>query len=86
MSGRRQARPTSVITINTAEGAVAENHSYQLRTPVLIIRFGTTQVQIATAQADRVTAAEVEFALQLAREANDFARSVERSFRGRRSA
>ncbi|QFY05344.1 hypothetical protein GBF35_00385 [Nonomuraea phyllanthi] len=75
-----------MITINTTAGAVAENHSYQLRTPVLIIRFGTTHVQIATAQADRVTAAEVEFARQLAREANDFARSVERTFRGQRKA
>ncbi|MBB6346189.1 hypothetical protein FHU36_002698 [Nonomuraea muscovyensis] len=82
MMGRRgQARATGVITLNTGAGAVAENHAYQLRTPVLALAFGLVQVQVTTAASDRVTAAEVEFARQLAKEAQHFARCVERIHR-----
>ncbi|WP_127938022.1 hypothetical protein [Nonomuraea polychroma] len=82
MMGRRgQARPTGVITLNTGSGAVAENHAYQLRTPVLALVFGLVRVQVTTAASDRVTAAEVEFARQLAKQTQDFARCVERIHR-----
>ena len=80
---RRQARATSVITINTASGATAKTHAFPLRTPILALRFGTAQIQLALSASDRVTAAEVEFARQLAKEAHDFARSVELMYRGR---
>ncbi len=79
--GRRQARPTSIITLNTASGATVENHAYPLRTPILALAFGLVQVQIATSASDHVTAAEVEFARQLAQQAQDFARCVERIHR-----
>ncbi|NRQ36292.1 hypothetical protein HII36_31325 [Nonomuraea sp. NN258] len=69
--------------MNTGTGAVAQNHAYPLRTPVLAMRFGSVQVQLATARSDRVTAAEVEFARELAKEALAFAQGVERMFRGR---
>jgi hypothetical protein len=81
MGRRRLARPTGVITLNTGSGALAENHAYQLRTPVLALAFGLVQVQVTMAASDRVTAAEVEFARQLAKQAQDFARCVERIHR-----
>ncbi|MEV0145200.1 MULTISPECIES: hypothetical protein [unclassified Nonomuraea] len=70
-----------MITLNTGSGAVAENYAYQLRTPVLALAFGMLQVQVTTAASDRVTAADVEFARQLAKQAQDFARCVERIHR-----
>ncbi|GAA4599113.1 hypothetical protein GCM10023194_78300 [Planotetraspora phitsanulokensis] len=80
--GRSKARPASVINLNSSSGAVAENHSYPVRTPVLELRFGSVQVLVTTSAADEVTAADVEFARCLAREAATFARSVERAFHG----
>ncbi|GAA2876030.1 hypothetical protein GCM10010517_37090 [Streptosporangium fragile] len=79
---RRTARPTSVISLNTGDGATAENIAYPARTPVLALDFGATSVLVTTSAADRVTAADVEFARLLAHEAGAFARSVERRFRG----
>lgn len=81
MSTRRK-RPTSVINLNTASGARAENRPYPARTPVLMLDFGATSVLVTTSTANRVTAADVEFARQFAEQAADFARSVERMFLG----
>ncbi|MCG5219611.1 hypothetical protein [Streptosporangium sp. KLBMP 9127] len=79
---RRRNRPTSVINLNTGHGAHATNHPYPCRTPVLILDFGATSVLVTTSAGDLVTADDVAFARQLAREAHDFARSVERMFVG----
>ncbi|WP_327088363.1 hypothetical protein OIE66_39595 [Nonomuraea sp. NBC_01738] len=80
----RQIRPTSILTINTGDGAAAENHSYPMRTPVLAVRFGTAQIQISLPAWDKVTTADLDFARQLAKEAHDFAVSCERIYRGRK--
>ncbi|MFI7133855.1 hypothetical protein ACIBQ1_49830 [Nonomuraea sp. NPDC050153] len=82
MSTRNRKRPTSVINLNTSAGARAENRPYRLRTPVLMLDFGATSVLVTTSTATRVTAADVEFARQLAEQAAGFATSVERMFRG----
>ncbi|MFI6534761.1 hypothetical protein ACIBHY_20060 [Nonomuraea sp. NPDC050547] len=78
---RRQALPTSVITLNTRDGASADNHVYPLRTPILGLTFGLVQVQITTSSPARVTVADVEFARQLAAQTHAFARAVERAYR-----
>ncbi|GAA2208431.1 hypothetical protein GCM10009850_038890 [Nonomuraea monospora] len=76
----RNKRPTSVINLNTSAGARAENRPYRLRTPVLLLDFGTTSVLVTTSAPTRVTADDVEFARQLAEQAARFATSVERMF------
>ncbi|MFI6928177.1 hypothetical protein ACIBIZ_50195 [Nonomuraea spiralis] len=81
MGRRVQARPTGVITLNTGSGADAKNHAYPLRTPVLALAFGLVQVQVTTGSTDKVTAADVEFARKLARQAQDFARCLERIYK-----
>ncbi|RVX46043.1 hypothetical protein EDD27_8885 [Nonomuraea polychroma] len=78
----RHKRPTSVINLNTSAGARAENRPYRLRTPVLMLDFGATSVLVTTATATRITAADVEFARQLAEQAAGFATCVERMYRG----
>ncbi|MEW9531908.1 hypothetical protein [Microbispora sp. NPDC049125] len=79
---RRTVRPSSVISLNTGCGATAKAMPYPLRTPVLSLDFGSTSVLLTTSASDQVTAVDVEFARQLAREAASFARSVERRFHG----
>ncbi|GAT69014.1 hypothetical protein PS9374_04679 [Planomonospora sphaerica] len=79
---RRRTHRTSVISLNTGCGAQATNHPYPARTPVLALDFGALSVLVTTSAGDLVTASDVEFARQLAREAQAFARSVERSFHG----
>jgi hypothetical protein len=80
MSRHRRTRPTSIINLNTGNGAKAGNHPYPLRTPVLMLDFGATSVLVTTSANDHVTASDVDFARQLASEAHDFAASVERMF------
>ncbi|MCA2229016.1 hypothetical protein [Nonomuraea aurantiaca] len=80
--GTTRKRPTSVINLNTSAGARAENRPYRLRTPVLMLDFGATSVLVTTATANRITAADVDFARQLAEQTAGFAVSVERMFRG----
>ncbi|MGW0192084.1 hypothetical protein [Nonomuraea sp. NPDC003201] len=80
--GTRHKRPTSVINLNTSAGARAENRPYRLRTPVLMMDFGATSVLVTTSTPNRITAADVEFARQLAEQSANFALSVERMFRG----
>ncbi|GAA3160829.1 MULTISPECIES: hypothetical protein [Planomonospora] len=79
---RRRNHRVSIINLNTGRGARATSHPYPARTPVLALDFGAVSVLVTTTASDRVTAADVEFARQLAREAQTFARSVERSFHG----
>lgn len=77
---RRRSRATSIINLNTGHGAKAGNHPYPTRTPVLVLDFGATSVLVTTTASDQVTASDVDFARQLAREAHAFAVSVERMF------
>ncbi|MFD8531365.1 hypothetical protein ACFV0L_28485 [Streptosporangium canum] len=79
---RRRTHRVSIITLNTGRGARATSHPYPARTPVLALDFGALSVLVTTTAGDQVTAADVAFARQLAREADQFARSVERSFHG----
>lgn len=78
----RPKRPTSIINLNTAEGARAAHRPYRARTPVLALDFGTTSVLVTTSTTNRITAADVAFARQLAEQAAGFALAVERMFRG----
>lgn len=75
-------RPTSIINVNTAAGARAKHFRYRARTPILALDFGTTSVLVTTSTADRITAADVDFARQLAKQSANFALAVERMFRG----
>ncbi|MBG0826987.1 hypothetical protein HS041_04280 [Planomonospora sp. ID67723] len=77
---RRRNHRVSIINLNTGRGARATSHPYPARTPVLALDFGAVSVLVTTSASDQVSAADVEFARQLAREAHAFARSVERSF------
>ncbi|MEV6865731.1 hypothetical protein AB0M44_32640 [Streptosporangium subroseum] len=79
---RRRTHRISTISLNTGRGARATNHPYPSRTPVLALDFGALSVLVTTTAGDLVTASDVEFARQLAYEADQFARSVERSFDG----
>jgi hypothetical protein len=79
---RRRTHRISTITLNTGRGARATNHPYPARTPVLALDFGALSVLVTTSAGDQVTVSDVAFARQLAREADQFARSVERSFHG----
>ncbi|GIH91175.1 hypothetical protein ACFFMN_09275 [Planobispora siamensis] len=79
---RRRTHRISIINLNTGRGARATHHRYPARTPVLALDFGAVSVLVTTTASDQVTAADVDFARQLAREADAFACSVERSFRG----
>ncbi|SFK30831.1 hypothetical protein SAMN05216275_12211 [Streptosporangium canum] len=79
---RRRNHRVSIINLNTGRGARATSHPYPTRTPVLALDFGAVSVLVTTSAGDLVTAADVDFARQLAREADQFARSVERSFHG----
>lgn len=78
----RPKRPTSIINLNTADGARVAHHPYRARTPVLALDFGTTSVLVTTSTTNRITAADVAFARQLAEQASRFALAVERMFRG----
>ncbi|GGQ25158.1 hypothetical protein [Streptosporangium pseudovulgare] len=77
---RRKAHRIAAITLNAGSGAQVTHHLYPSRTPVLALDFGALSVLVTTSAGDRVTASDVEFARQLAREADQFARAVERSF------
>ncbi|NAS22152.1 hypothetical protein GT755_10705 [Herbidospora sp. NEAU-GS84] len=76
-------RPVTLINLNTAAGASAKALSYPVRMPVLTLDVGSTSLLLTTSAGDRVTAADLEFARQLAREAAVFALWVERCFHGR---
>ncbi|OUC84313.1 hypothetical protein [Streptosporangium minutum] len=79
---RRRTHRVSIINLNTGRGARATSYPYPARTPVLALDFGAVSVLVTTSASDLVTAADVDFARQLAREALSFARLVERSFHG----
>ncbi|MFI7043280.1 hypothetical protein ACWDR9_13870 [Streptosporangium sandarakinum] len=76
----RRTHRIAAITLNAGSGAQVTHHLYPSRTPVLALDFGALSVLVTTSAGDRVTASDVEFARQLAREADQFARAVERSF------
>ncbi|MFG1962477.1 hypothetical protein [Nonomuraea sp. NPDC049028] len=80
--GRRKAFPASTINLKAGQGADVRNHPYPLRSPVLGLVFGGTQVLVTTSANDHVTLDDVEFARSLAREATMFAGAVERMFHG----
>ncbi|MER7500407.1 hypothetical protein AB0L05_16035 [Nonomuraea pusilla] len=77
---RRRTPRSSVIRLTTGHAARTLTHPYAHRAPVLALDFGATSVLVTTA--GPVTAADLAFARQLAREATRFARSLERSFHG----
>ncbi|MEU3163789.1 hypothetical protein [Streptosporangium sp. NPDC006930] len=77
---RRRTHRISTITLNTGRGARATNHPYLARPPVLALDFGAVSLLVTTSAGDLVTASDVEFARQLAHEADQFARSVESKF------
>ncbi|MBT2233394.1 hypothetical protein [Nonomuraea sp. NEAU-A123] len=77
---RRRTPRSSVIRLTTGHAARTLNHPYARREPVLALDFGATSVLVTTG--GPVTADDLEFARQLAREASRFARSLERSFYG----
>lgn len=78
----RRPRPVSVITLNTSGVSHATSHPYPRRTPVLSLDFDSTSVLVTTSCSNQVTAADVTFARELAREAAKFAITVERMFHG----
>ncbi|MEV0169033.1 hypothetical protein [Nonomuraea fuscirosea] len=77
---RRRSPRNSVIRLTTGNAARTLNYPFTRREPVLALDFGATSVLVTTS--GPVTADDLEFARQLAREAHRFARSVERSFYG----
>ncbi|MEV4222412.1 hypothetical protein [Nonomuraea sp. NPDC049725] len=66
--------------MTTGHAARTLNHPFPRRQPVLALDFGATSVLVTTD--GPVTAEDLEFARQLAREAHRFVRSLERSFYG----
>jgi hypothetical protein len=78
---RRRTPREAVIRLNTGRTAHASIHRYPYRMPVLALDFGALSV-LVTPRDDTVTVADVEFARQLAREADRFARSLERHLLG----
>jgi hypothetical protein len=79
---RRRTRRISTITLNIGSGAHATNYPDPARTPVLALDFGALSILVTTSTGDEVTAADLEFARQLANQAHQFATSVERYFHG----
>jgi hypothetical protein len=77
---RRRTPRNSVIRLTTGHAARTLNHPFPRRQPVLALDFGATSVLVTTNGA--VTKEDLEFARQLAREAQRFVRSLERSFYG----
>ncbi|MFD2356031.1 hypothetical protein ACFSTC_52350 [Nonomuraea ferruginea] len=69
-----------MIRLTTGNAARTLNHPFARREPVLALDFGATSVLVTTS--GPVTVKDLEFAHQLAREAQRFARSLERSFYG----
>ncbi|MEU4228917.1 hypothetical protein AB0F17_31875 [Nonomuraea sp. NPDC026600] len=77
---RRRTPRRSVIRLTTAHHATATHHRYPYRSPVLALDCGATTVLLTCD--GPVTAADLAFAHQLARETARYARSVERRFYG----
>ncbi|MGN9841609.1 hypothetical protein ACTMTI_26130 [Nonomuraea sp. H19] len=77
---RRRTPRNSVIRLTTGNAARTLNHPFTRREPILALDFGATSVLVTTSGS--VTAEDLEFARQLAREAHRFARSLERSLYG----
>ncbi|MFG1690330.1 hypothetical protein ACGFNP_60010 [Nonomuraea sp. NPDC049269] len=75
---RRWTPRRSVIRLTTARNATATHHRYPYRSPVLALDCGATTVVLTSD--GPVTAADLAFAHQLAREAARYARSVETRF------
>ncbi|MFI9843963.1 hypothetical protein ACIHFD_43495 [Nonomuraea sp. NPDC051941] len=76
---RRRTPRTSVIRLTTGRTARTLLHPYGHREPVLALDFGAACVLVTTA--GPVTADDLAFARQLARETARYVRWVERSFR-----
>jgi hypothetical protein len=70
----------SVITLTTGRTVRLERHRRMSWTPALALDFGATWVVVRTSATDHVTAADVAFARQLAREANAFAADIARRY------
>ncbi|MFI9556025.1 hypothetical protein [Nonomuraea endophytica] len=76
---RRRTPRRSVIRLTTGQDAHATHHPYPFQTPVLALDCGATTVLLTSD--GPVTAADLAFAHQLAREAVRFARSIESRLR-----